>query len=134
MPWSFLVWRDPSFHCCPLLSISTVPEGKAWSEVVARLRFSVLGLILVACGLLLGVGGLLRDPLGFSQEPGVPSDPEPLEEKDDGEEVTQLDHFTFLGVVSELVLSLFESRKDDKSDPRKVWGLSCSPVGKCFPQ
>lgn len=55
-----------------------------------------------------GQARLILLPLGFLQGLGVSLDPEASET---GEEVTQLDHFTFLGVLSELLLSLLESRE-----------------------
>lgn len=54
---------------------------------------------------------LILLPLGFLQGLGVSLDPEASEKRDDGEEVTQLDHFTFFGLLSELLLSLLESRE-----------------------
>lgn len=47
----------------------------------------------------------------------------------------QLDHFTFLEEISELLLLfLLEPRKDDRNGLTKVWGSSCSSVGKGLPQ
>ena len=80
---------------------------------------------------------MLQEPRGFPQVLKVSSDPElsPSKGREDVGEGPQLDHFTFLEEISELLLLfLLEPRKDDRNGLTKVWGSACSSVGKGLPQ
>ena len=122
------VWRNPSFQCCPHFSISTIPIGKASSQVVIRLLFCVWGASPAHLQAAFRVGesaprGISRCVPQGLKKVSSESELSLSQKRDDGRTVTELVHFIVLLEISEIALSSL-------LEPRKMTPAVCQRSGK----